>query len=130
MSGMLSTNIFVINIVLVVIHENISQVQCCHSKVLIFVPSFNCGVVELQGEKGEKANVFFTTQVSNRVLMQGTCWILKYYDEVVKVLPMIRIQITFQELAVYYISTTLISDNCDKLICRNSKLYFFITISN
>lgn len=83
-------------------------------------------MVELQGEKGEKANVFFTTQVSNRVLMQGTGWILKYYDEVVKVLPMIRIQITFQELAVYYISTTLISDNCNKLIYVVTRNHIFL----
>ena len=77
-------------------------------------------MVELQGEKGEKANVFFTTQVSNRVLMQGTGWILKYYDEVV--LLMIRIQIIFQELVVYYISTILISDYCNKLISVDFKL--------
>ena len=53
-----------LSIVLLMNVINTFQVRCCRAKILIYVPAYNSGLVELQGSNGEKANCFFTATVS------------------------------------------------------------------
>ena len=39
------------------------QVYSCISILKVYASEYNCGIVELQGSNGEKANCFFTAKV-------------------------------------------------------------------